>query len=154
MLGCGTTTGKSVYSINYDKILESDCSDFIKDLVNLLQEKPYYTVGEFFKTVDDQTLEYLLTASDDIVAENENEQDVYINQGIFELGLLAMILSAAEGAGCDTVEEYHRIISTIVVYTTLTSLDRLGETEMIVHYDQFSFGEDAKENSIIEKGKG
>ncbi len=130
-----------LYSINYEKVVA--CKDFLSTtrlLASNMMVNPYITVGDFLKDITDFDLQILLDGSEDIEKNDIGENFI----------LLTEMLAVGEGLQHATsADELTSRIEQFIVFLTIESLARKKMVK--VYHENFSFGEDAGENIIVEK---
>lgn len=128
------------YHINYKQVIDQTHLFAVTRLLaaNIVGSE-YVHPGYFVRDLSRDDLDMLL--------ENINPDD----PGFENVLLVALMLTAGEGIDA-TDEQVHRSINSLIVMLTCESLRRKGLVK--IHHQNFSFGEDAGNNLVIEKIEG
>ena len=131
---------KDEYSIDFKEVVaHKKLFAITRLLATTLQINPYIHPGLFIRDLSDTDLQ-LLIAHADVDA-----------PGFENLMLIALMLTAAEGIAA-TDAQIHRSINALTVVLSSESLFRKGLIKL--HHKNFSFGEDAGNNIVLEKVEG
>jgi len=104
-----------------------------------MMQQPYAHPGFFIRDLSQSDLQLLIDHMDPGEDEFEN------------IVLIAMMLTVGEGVAT-TNAQMHRSINALIVMLTSESLRRKGLVK--VHHHNFSFGDDADNNLVLEKIDG
>lgn len=127
------------FDINYANVATSELlCEATRSLARDRMTNPYMTVGEYFKSLNDEYLEQLL--------EIANRED---DDSFSELILLSEMLSRGEGVITEGDKEIGENVGYIRMLIAAVSLHRKGMVK--VNYDKISFSRDMMDCVIIEK---
>ena len=129
------------FSINYEKVLhEEKFLPVTRLLAADLIKSQYMPIGDFIKSLSDNTLEEL-----NEICGDENHPNFE------EMILIAEMLAAAEGTNIGGTPEVHQRLNLFITWMAIESLKRKGLVK--VYYENISFGDDMGEKIIVEKIK-
>jgi len=129
------------FSINYGKVLhEESFLPVTRLLAADLMKNQYMPIGDFIKSLSDDSLEQLNEICDD-----ENHPNFE------EIILISEMLAAAEGTNIGGTPEVHQRLNLFITWMAIESLKRKGLVK--VYYENISFGDDMGEKIIVEKIK-
>ena len=124
------------YTIALDKIIASrDFSSIVKQLAFELKNNPYKTVGSFFDTLSNTDLDVLMEKID-----NEDWEEII---------LITELLSRAEGAGGNNLEQVTENMNVMTVMIAGEALARKGLVEAF--HNNMSFGKDFSNKVIFKR---
>ena len=127
------------YSINYGKVLhEESFLPVTRLLAADLMKNQYMPIGDFIKSLSDNSLEQL-----NEICEDENHPNFE------EIILISEMLAAAEGTNVGGTPEVHQRLNLFITWMAIESLKRKGLVK--VYYENISFGDDMGEKIIVEK---
>jgi len=127
------------FSINYGKVLhEESFLPVTRLLAADLMKNQYMPIGDFIKSLSDDSLEQLNEICDD-----ENHPNFE------EIILISEMLAAAEGTNIGGTPEVHQRLHLFITWMAIESLKRKGLVK--VYYENISFGDDMGEKIIVEK---
>ena len=127
------------FSINYGKVLhEESFLPVTRLLAADLMKNQYMPIGDFIKSLSDNSLEQLNEICDD-----ENHPNFE------EIILISEMLAAAEGTNIGGTPEVHQRLHLFITWMAIESLKRKGLVK--VYYENISFGDDMGEKIIVEK---
>ena len=127
------------YSINYGKVLhEESFLPVTRLLAADLMKNQYMPIGDFIKSLSDNSLEQL-----NEICEDENHPNFE------EIILISEMLAAAEGTNVGGTPEVHQRLNLFITWMVIESLKRKGLVK--VYYENISFGDDMGEKIIVEK---
>jgi len=127
------------FSINYGKVLhEESFLPVTRLLAADLMKNQYMPIGDFIKSLSDDSLEQLNEICDD-----ENHPNFE------EIILISEMLAAAEGTNIGGTPEVHQRLNLFITWMVIESLKRKGLVK--VYYENISFGDDMGEKIIVEK---
>lgn len=139
------------FSVNYDQIIASNnyCS-IVKMLALQIKMNPYTTVGEFFKGLSDDDIQYLvdMVEKSNALGEEDTEEE-YESSGVEDLMLLSLMLSRAEGGEEECFEEIQQKLNSLCLLIITTSLHRKGLVD--VFYENYSLQEDARSRPVAQR---
>lgn len=131
---------EETFTINYAKLItEKSLLSVTRLLASDLSSNPYLTIGDFLKELSLGDLEKLVN----IIDEGEDHPNFE------DLILISGMLSSAEGIPCSTVDDYHKCANQLTTFIVCESLGRKGFVKVI--HENMSFGEDMKNEIIVEK---
>jgi len=127
------------FSINYKKVLhEESFLPVTRLLAADLMKNQYMPIGDFIKSLSDNSLEQL-----NEICEDENHPNFE------EIILISEMLAAAEGTNIGGTPEVHQRLHLFITWMAIESLKRKGLVK--VYYENISFGDDMGEKIIVEK---
>jgi len=127
------------FSINYGKVLhEESFLPVTRLLAADLMKNQYMPIGDFIKSLSDNSLEQL-----NEICEDENHPNFE------EIILISEMLAAAEGTNVGGTPEVHQRLNLFITWMVIESLKRKGLVK--VYYENISFGDDMGEKIIVEK---
>ena len=127
------------FSINYGKVLhEESFLPVTRLLAADLMKNQYMPIGDFIKSLSDNSLEQL-----NEICEDENHPNFE------EIILISEMLAAAEGTNIGGTPEVHQRLNLFITWMVIESLKRKGLVK--VYYENISFGDDMGEKIIVEK---
>jgi hypothetical protein len=103
-----------------------------------LIKSQYMPIGDFIKSLNDNTLEEL-----NEICGDENHPNFE------EIILISEMLAAAEGTNIGGTPEVHQRLNLFITWMAIESLKRKGLVK--VYYENISFGDDMGEKIIVEK---
>jgi hypothetical protein len=128
------------YTIDFVKISKTESLlKITRDTASNILKRPYTTIGQFLKGLNDEDLDILC----DII---EDENDPRIYQDIL---LLTIMLSVSEGIPAKSSKESTENLKYFCTMLHCVSLERKGFVR--VFYDNMSFGEDSGERVVVER---
>jgi len=127
------------FSINYEKILHQETFLPVTRLLaaNLIKSQ-YMPIGDFIKSLKDNTLEEL-----NEICGDENHTNFE------EMILISEMLAAAEGTNIGGTPEVCVRLNLFKTWMAIESLKRKGLVK--VYYENISFGDDMGDKIIVEK---
>lgn len=126
------------YALNYKEIAaHTGLAPTIRMLAIDLQEKPYMSPGDWFKSLSNIAVQELV----DLV---EGEDPDSIEQQL----LLTMMLSRAEGVVLNTQEDLGKKIGMLRMLCASVGLARKGLVR--VYYENMSFGDEMMDRTVVE----
>ena len=129
------------FSINYQKVLHEETFLPVTRLLAAdLIKSQYMLIGDFIKSLSDNTLEEL-----NEICGDENHPNFE------EMILITEMLAAAEGTNIGGTPEVHQRLNLFITCMAIESLKRKGLVK--VYYENISFGDDMSEKIIVEKIK-
>jgi hypothetical protein len=129
------------FSINYEKVLHEETFLPVTRLLAAdLIKSQYMPIGDFIKSLSDNTLEEL-----NEICGDENHPNFE------EMILITEMLAAAEGTNIGGTPEVHQRLNLFITWMAIESLKRKGLVK--VYYENISFGDDMGEKIIVEKIK-
>jgi hypothetical protein len=127
------------FSINYHKVLHQETFLPITRLLAAdLIKSQYMSIGDFIKSLKDNSLEEL-----NEISENENHPNFE------EMILITEMLAAAEGTNLGGTPEVHQRLNMFMTWLIFESLKRKGLVK--IHYENLSFGDDMADKIVVEK---
>ena len=127
------------FSINYEKVLHQETFLPVTRLLAAdLIKSQYMPIGDFIKSLNDNSLEELNEISAD-----ENHPNFE------EMILISEMLAAAEGTNMGGTPEVHQRLNMFITWLVFESLKRKGLVK--IHYENISFGEDMGDKIVVEK---
>ena len=127
------------FSINYEKVLHEETFLPVTRLLAAdLIKNQYMPIGDFIKSLNDNSLEELNEISAD-----ENHPNFE------EMILISEMLSAAEGTNMGGTPEVHQRLNMFITWLIFESLKRKGLVK--IYYENISFGEDMGDKIVVEK---
>jgi len=127
------------FSINYEKVLHQETFLPVTRLLAAdLIKNQYMPIGDFIKSLNDNSLEELNEISAD-----ENHPNFE------EMILISEMLSAAEGTNMGGTPEVHQRLNMFITWLIFESLKRKGLVK--IYYENISFGEDMGDKIVVEK---
>ena len=127
------------FNINYEKVLyEERFLPVTRLLAADLIKSQYMPIGDFIKSLSDNTLEEL-----NEICGDENHPNFE------EMILIAEMLAAAEGTNIGGTPEVHQRLNLFITWLVFESLKRKGLVR--IFYENISFGEDMGEKVVVEK---
>ena len=127
------------FSINYEKVLHEETFLPVTRLLAAdLIKSQYMPIGDFIKSLNDNSLEELNEISAD-----ENHPNFE------EMILISEMLSAAEGTNMGGTPEVHQRLNMFITWLIFESLKRKGLVK--IYYENISFGEDMGDKIVVEK---
>jgi hypothetical protein len=136
----------SNHGINYNMIAKGGRHlSTTKMLAMRLQQNPYYTVGDFLKSLSQSDLEILQEVAE-IATTRGGEEDDRVGDLILISQMLAEAEGTAFGMDLDNVISRANSLSTFIA---LESLYRKGLIKL--HHENISFGADAGHKIVAER---
>lgn len=130
-------------NINFRTVADSDSVPLvIRHLAERILHSGYFKVGEWFKCLDDEELDYVR-----YVCNIEPEDEEYFEVSS-ELVLLTMMLSKAEGVSAGTLEDLSGQTGMTKLFCSCTVLGRKGLVK--VNYNNMSYGNECNELPLME----
>lgn len=127
------------FSINYHKVLHQETFLPITRLLAAdLIKSQYMSIGDFIKSLKDNSLEEL-----NEISENENHPNFE------EMILITEMLAAAEGTNFGGTPEVHQRLNMFTTWLIFESLKRKGLVK--IYYENLSFGDDMADKIVVEK---
>lgn len=127
----------ATYGINLERVINSHSAwSLNKLLATKLSIHPHFTVGEFFKSMSNEDIDFLSKQ----IAETTYEDDAAA-----ELFLMMMLLCIAEGVDNDE-ESMDSRFDALIMFVTCESLARKGLAEVM--HENMSFGDDMKHANL------
>jgi hypothetical protein len=127
------------FNINYEKVLyEERFLPVTRLLAANLIKNQYMPIGDFIKSLKNDTLEEL-----NVISEDEDHPNFE------EIVLLSEMLAAAEGTNIGGLPEVHQRVNMFTTWLVFESLKRKGLVR--IFYENISFGEDMGEKVVVEK---
>jgi hypothetical protein len=127
------------FSINYHKVLHQETFLPITRLLAAdLIKSQYMSIGDFIKSLKDNSLEEL-----NEISEDENHPNFE------EMILITEMLAAAEGTNLGGTPEVHQRLNMFMTWLIFESLKRKGLVK--IHYENLSFGDDMADKIVVEK---
>ena len=127
------------FSINYGKVLHQETFLPVTRLLAAdLMKNQYMPIGDFIKSLNDNSLEQL----NEISADEDHPN-------FEEMILISEMLAAAEGTNMGGTPEVHQRLNLFITWLVFESLKRKGLVK--IYYENISFGEDMGEKIIVEK---
>lgn len=135
------------FTVNYNLVANSDNHCFIaRHLARMIQDNSYLTVGQFFKQMTNNDIEYMNRMIDESDEAEDNEEIV---QATSDLAIIALMLDQAEGGQIKNLDDVIYKVGALKSLIVLTSLARLGLAEVI--YENFSLQREAGDLIIAKK---
>ena len=129
------------FSINYEKVLHQETFLPVTRLLAAdLMKNQYMPIGDFIKSLNDNSLEQL----NEISADEDHPN-------FEEMILISEMLAAAEGTNMGGTPEVHQRLNLFITWLVFESLKRKGLVK--IYYENISFGEDMGDKIIVEKIK-
>ena len=129
------------FSINYGKVLHQETFLPVTRLLAAdLMKNQYMPIGDFIKSLNDNSLEQL----NEISADEDHPN-------FEEMILISEMLAAAEGTNMGGTPEVHQRLNLFITWLVFESLKRKGLVK--IYYENISFGEDMGDKIIVEKIK-
>ena len=129
------------FSINYEKVLHQETFLPVTRLLAAdLMKNQYMPIGDFIKSLNDNSLEQL----NEISADEDHPN-------FEEMILISEMLAAAEGTNMGGTPEVHQRLNLFITWLVFESLKRKGLVK--IYYEIISFGEDMGDKIIVEKIK-
>ena len=127
------------FSINYEKVLHQETFLPVTRLLAAdLMKNQYMPIGDFIKSLNDNSLDQL----NEISADEDHPN-------FEEMILISEMLAAAEGTNIGGTPEVHQRLNLFITWMAIESLKRKGLVK--VYYENISFGDDMGEKIIVEK---
>ena len=127
------------FNINYEKVLyEERFLPVTRLLAANLMKNQYMPIGDFIKSLNDNSLEQL----NEISADEDHPN-------FEEMILISEMLAAAEGTNMGGTPEVHQRLNLFITWLVFESLKRKGLVK--IYYENISFGEDMGDKIIVEK---
>ena len=127
------------FSINYGKVLHQETFLPVTRLLAAdLMKNQYMPIGDFIKSLNDNSLEQL----NEISADEDHPN-------FEEMILISEMLAAAEGTNMGGTPEVHQRLNLFITWLVFESLKRKGLVK--IYYENISFGEDMGDKIIVEK---
>ena len=127
------------FSINYEKVLHQETFLPVTRLLAAdLMKNQYMHIGDFIKSLKNDTLEEV-----NVISEDEDHPNFE------EIVLLSEMLAAAEGTNIGGLSEVHQRVNMFTTWLVFESLKRKGLVR--IFYENISFGEDMGEKVVVEK---
>ena len=98
----------------------------------------YMSIGDFIKSLNDNSLQELNNISED-----ENHPNFE------EMILITEMLAAAEGTNLGGTPQVHQRLNMFITWLVFESLKRKGLVK--VYYENLSFGDDMMDKIVVEK---
>ncbi len=127
------------YTINYEKVLESDDMSSVTKLLALkLMKTPYMSVGDFLQSLSDSDVESMVQM---LEAKEKRLDDILI---------ISEMLATAEGLdGAADLDVFIDRSNQLTGFIIIESLKRKGLVK--VYYENMSFGEDLGDKVVVER---
>ena len=127
------------FSINYKKVLHQETFLPVTRLLAAdLMKNQYMPIGDFIKSLNDNSLDQL----NEISADEDHPN-------FEEMILISEMLAAAEGTNMGGTPEVHQRLNLFITWLVFESLKRKGLVK--IYYENISFGEDMGDKIIVEK---
>ena len=127
------------FSINYERVLHQGTFLPVTRLLAAdLMKSQYMSIGDFIKSLNDNSLQELNS-----IAEDEDHPNFE------EMILITEMLAAAEGTNMGGTPEVHQRLNLFITWLVFESLKRKGLVK--IYYENISFGEDMGDKIIVEK---
>ena len=127
------------FSINYGKVLHQETFLPVTRLLAAdLMKNQYMPIGDFIKSLNDNSLDQL----NEISADEDHPN-------FEEMILISEMLAAAEGTNMGGTPEVHQRLNLFITWLVFESLKRKGLVK--IYYENISFGEDMGDKIIVEK---
>ena len=127
------------FSINYEKVLHQETFLPVTRLLAAdLMKNQYMPIGDFIKSLNDNSLEQL----NEISADEDHPN-------FEEMILISEMLAAAEGTNMGGTPEVHQRLNLFITWLVFESLKRKDLVK--IYYENISFGEDMGDKIIVEK---
>jgi len=127
------------FSINYEKVLHQETFLPVTRLLAAdLMKNQYMPIGDFIKSLNDNSLDQL----NEISADEDHPN-------FEEMILISEMLAAAEGTNMGGTPEVHQRLNLFITWLVFESLKRKGLVK--IYYENISFGEDMGDKIIVEK---
>ena len=127
------------FSINYGKVLHQETFLPVTRLLAAdLMKNQYMPIGDFIKSLNDNSLDQL----NEISADEDHPN-------FEEMILISEMLAAAEGTNLGGTPEVHQRLNLFITWLVFESLKRKGLVK--IYYENISFGEDMGDKIIVEK---
>ena len=127
------------FSINYEKVLHQETFLPVTRLLAAdLMKSQYMSIGDFIKSLNDNSLQELNTITGD--EDHPNFE---------EMILITEMLAAAEGTNFGGTPEVHKRLNMFITWLVFESLKRKGLIK--IYYENLSFGDDMADKIVVEK---
>ena len=127
------------FTINYERVLyEERFLPVTRLLAASLIKNQYMPIGDFIKSLKNDTLEEL-----NVISQDEDHPQFE------EMILLSEMLAAAEGTNIGGLSDVHQRVNMFTTWLVFESLKRKGLVR--IFYENISFGEDMGEKIVVEK---
>jgi len=145
MFGMNFQMSDDDYFLNYKEIANAEwVLPTIRLLAIDLQKCPYISLGDWFKSLSNRSIDELQEMAENVDEDPDNEQ--YVEQAM----LLSMMLSGAEGtADVKNMETTRHQLSMLLSLITFESLARKGLVR--VYRENYTLGDDMGEKIVVEK---
>jgi hypothetical protein len=110
-----------------------------KQLATKLSVFPHFSIGEFFKSMSDEDVNFLSTAINETTMEDHAASEMF---------LMTMLLSLAEGLGLEDDNDLVRRYECFIVLVVCEAMARKGLAE--IKHDNMSLGEDMKMADLVK----
>mgnify|MGYP003338742365 FL=1 len=127
------------FHVNYEKVL--NMSEFLpvtRLLAADMMKSQYKSIGDFLKSLSDNSLKELSEISQD---ENDERFE--------QIVLIAEMLSAAEGTNISGMSNFHKRTNMFITILVFESLHRKKLVKL--HHENITFGEDMADKIVVEK---
>ena len=126
-------------SINYERVLHQETFLPVTRLLAAdLMKSQYMSIGDFIKSLNDNSLQELNS-----IAEDEDHPNFE------EMILITEMLAAAEGTNLGGTPQVHQRLNMFITWLVFESLKRKGLVK--VYYENLSFGDDMMDKIVVEK---
>ena len=145
MFGMNFQMSDDDYFLNYKEIANAEwVLPTIRLLAIDLQKCPYISLGDWFKSLSNRSIDELQEMAENVDEDPDNEQ--YVEQAM----LLSMMLSGAEGtSNIKDLEQTRHQLSMLLSLITFESLARKGLVR--VYRENYTLGDDMGEKIVVEK---
>jgi len=127
------------FSINYERVLHQETFLPVTRLLAAdLMKSQYMPIGDFIKSLNDNSLRELNS-----IAEDEDHPNFE------EMILITEMLAAAEGTNFGGTPQVHQRLNMFITWLVFESLKRKGLVK--VYYENLSFGDDMADKIVVEK---
>lgn len=127
------------FSINYERVLHQETFLPVTRLLAAdLMKSQYMPIGDFIKSLNDNSLRELNS-----IAEDEDHPNFE------EMILITEMLAAAEGTNLGGTPQVHQRLNMFITWLVFESLKRKGLVK--VYYENLSFGDDMADKIVVEK---
>lgn len=136
------------FTVNYDKIINSNEHLAVTRLLaQRMLTNPYFTVGEFLKSLSTSDLELLQDVAECAIQPDDGSE---MDDRIGDLILIAQMLAEGEGTAYGmNIDEVFARSNQFATFLSLESLFRKGLIKL--HRENISFGADAGHKIVAER---
>jgi hypothetical protein len=117
-----------MFSVNLQRIANSNAPAVVRLLAHQLQQKPYMLVGDFLGSISDSDLNILLQVVEDSRDENYGRPG-YI-EAVESVMVLTVMLVNAEGGSVETEAEVSSMTGALALFICLESMARKGAIDL------------------------